>query len=475
MKIEIDALSILQNSDSFKEFEEKFNKEVRKKANKGFKKTLDCIDKAIMENRDKDRFKNKDTKKRTLKTKTGELELKRRYYKDKKEDEYCFLLDEYLGIPAYERQSPALKDVAIKEVAKSTFRSTQETIEELLDISVSHQSIHNWVQKLGSKKAKEEKETTEELFKFGAIPGNSEDKQLLDHLFFETDGVHIYLQNEEKSSGELKLGMSYLGWEKRHPSSEEYELTAKKYYGGVFGNIRFWEESTTMMYKHFKFKEEAVTVLSGDGANWIDTGKEYMPSLQHRALDSYHWNKKILRKLGRSSYVPQVQEAIKDHDKEKLIEVLSEAKSYRKKEKDKKKVEELKNYLLNNWEALKDYRDLDIGFPDEISNNIRGMGAIESNIDKVLANRFKKRGMRWSKAGAVNMAKIIIAKRNGELEKLLSRRNWEFKDKKDQRGYRTVKQKVSAKKHKTKKGSLPALEGSSAGKDWVKALRDLSR
>jgi len=34
------------------------------------------------------------------------------------------------------------------------------------------------------------------------------------------------------------------------------------------------------------------------------------------------------------------------------------------------------------------------------------MGAIEGNIDKILANRFKKRGMSWSPSGALNLAKV---------------------------------------------------------------------
>lgn len=34
------------------------------------------------------------------------------------------------------------------------------------------------------------------------------------------------------------------------------------------------------------------------------------------------------------------------------------------------------------------------------------LGAIEGNIDKTLANRFKKRGMRWSIQGALSLAKV---------------------------------------------------------------------
>ena len=66
---------------------------------------------------------------------------------------------------------------------------------------------------------------------------------------------------------------------------------------------------------------------------------------------------------------------------------------------------------------------------------------MESNIDKVLANRFKKRGMRWSKKGARNLAKIIIADRNNSLENKLHKINWEFKTEDLKKAYNTVQRK----------------------------------
>ncbi|PUU89077.1 MULTISPECIES: hypothetical protein [Halanaerobium] len=62
----------------------------------------------------------------------------------------------------------------------------------------------------------------------------------------------------------------------------------------------------------------------------------------------------------------------------------------------------------------------------------------ENNIDKVLANRFEKRGMRWSRKGARNLAKIIIADRNNTLEKHLNKISWEFKTDDLRKAYNNV-------------------------------------
>ena len=177
MKINIDINSILNNSGSFKELEEKLYQLICEKTKEAFEELIELVDKEIMENRNKDRYKNKDKKERTLKTKIGEMKLERRYYKDKEKDKYCFLLDKYLNIPAYDRQSPALKTAAIKEVLKSTYRNSSETIKSLLDIVISHQAIHNWVQEDGDNQSKKEHEKSQELYENGVIPESEEERK----------------------------------------------------------------------------------------------------------------------------------------------------------------------------------------------------------------------------------------------------------------------------------------------------------
>ncbi len=72
--------------------------------------------------------------------------------------------------------------------------------------------------------------------------------------------------------------------------------------------------------------------------------------------------------------------------------------------KNPQKKDELNNlitYLLNNTEGINAVDRLkEAGLP------VDTMGAIKGNIDKILANRLKKRGMSWSPSGALNLAKI---------------------------------------------------------------------
>ncbi len=74
-------------------------------------------------------------------------------------------------------------------------------------------------------------------------------------------------------------------------------------------------------------------------------------------------------------------------------------------------------YLQNNRSGLADDR-LQDGFRER---GLRGLGAAEANIDKVIANRMSKRGMAWMIAGAHRMAKVLEATRNRVLPDYLAR------------------------------------------------------
>jgi len=106
---------------------------------------------------------------------------------------------------------------------------------------------------------------------------------------------------------------------------------------------------------------------------------------------------------------------------------------------------------------------------------IERAGAIESNINKVIASRFKKRGMSWSKRGALALLKIKETIINGEWDKW-----WETER---ERNIKVSKYKpplpASCFKEEAETSpiievSLPALSGPDQGKPWVGVLRKLT-
>lgn len=77
------------------------------------KKILVGIDKYLMASRDLARYELKERTPRTIETLVGPLEINRRYYWDKKENRWVYLLDEKLKLEKYKALSPGLLKLAV--------------------------------------------------------------------------------------------------------------------------------------------------------------------------------------------------------------------------------------------------------------------------------------------------------------------------------------------------------------------------
>lgn len=91
-------------------------------------------------------------------------------------------------------------------------------------------------------------------------------------------------------------------------------------------------------------------------------------------------------------------------------------------------------------------------------DGLRGLGAIEGSVDKLIANRMKKRGMSWTRGGGNRMARLINLREMGQLHLWVNRR-----DKRDVSQSIPKSVKVMLEKRYTDRGGawleagLPAL------------------
>jgi hypothetical protein len=54
-------------------------------------------------------------------------------------------------------------------------------------------------------------------------------------------------------------------------------------------------------------------------------------------------------------------------------------------------------------------------------DGLEGLGATESDVDKLVANGMKKRGMNWTIKGAQRMARLISLRKMGQLHSWINR------------------------------------------------------
>ncbi|GAJ00661.1 unnamed protein product, partial [marine sediment metagenome] len=136
--------------------------------------------------------------------------------------------------------------------------------------------------------------------------------------------------------------------------------------------------------------------------------------------------------------------------------------------KEKDKLVKLYTYISRNRQGITNQVRLK-------DKGIERTGAIESNINKVIAARFKKRGMSWSKPGALALLKIKETILNNEWNNW-----WETERERDIKVGKYKPPLPAAHFNKETESSpivevtIPALRGPDQGKPWVGVLRKLS-
>lgn len=103
----------------------------------------------------------------------------------------------------------------------------------------------------------------------------------------------------------------------------------------------------------------------------------------------------------------------------------------------------------------------------------RSPGAMEGNVDELLADRFKERGMSWRPAGADHRCQVIELRENGELFAFILRKR-KTDEKANQAAMASLKKEVRRDPEAWLKKHMPLLE-SRSGDPWVKdVLRTLA-
>ena len=392
----------------------------------------------------------------------GDIKLRRRLYRDK-QGNYHFLLDERIGLDKGSRVSPMMKKLAVQSSTDYTFREVEGNMKAVFPWAVSHTTVHNLSSKVADSHIEEEEKEIKALYEDGVIP-ESEGKTV-PYLFMEADGINISLQREKERKAEIKGGIAYEGWEEI--GKGRYKLKGKSVYAGVMDGKRFWEGFSLNLAKEYDLARVGKVIVGGDGASWVKEGAELFGGLYE--LDRFHLKRALHQGLGSDPLANEIYQACVKGEVASVEKLLTRAQQ----EAGKERVEEvmrLRGYLMDNYYGLRDYR-VEIN-----GEGLRGLGAVESNVDKLFADRMKKRGMSWTKEGANRMARLISLSHSGKLD---------------------TKQKISIGKpaptlgstpHRSEgedygaghggtwlEASLPALYGSHADRPWVQMLRKLTR
>ncbi len=411
-------------------------------------------------------------------TRLGDVSYSRTRYEDKATGEIRYLADEVLGLVRDQRISLSRQKLEAHSVSETTYRQSRENIKRITGSSRSHEAMRQSVIReaekiIGYQKRSFEKTKSMEY---------EASKEAPEVVYSEVDGTPIRLQRRKKGKvsgkkrkkrhAEVKLGIGYTGREARYKSGEGIgkRLVKKFVYVSMENRTKFMEEFSLIAERRLNLSGAKKILFGGDGDTWIKTGmKTFFPGAEY-LLCRFHLQRGITTGLaGMKDKCSEVKKLIRGDKIDEALGVIEDAAKKAGSIEKQEAVENLYMYIRNNRDGI-------------LAANKQGeseekTGSIEPNIDKVVAQRFKNRGMSWSRKGAISLLKIKEMIINGDWD------NWwqEDRDKKI-----TIKSewkkplpatcfKKSGEQVPWLETAIPVLEGRDQDKPWARVLRELTK
>lgn len=366
------------------------------------KRILEACLKELGEYLDKNRrpkgYRSAGFRERALHTRVGDIRLRRRLYvkatsrKKKGRTQGLFLLDEALKLPARKSIVGGLLKLAVSLSTRLPFRGVSEVLEEAGFGYINHESIHSIVNEYGKRQIEHVNSLRKGLFLYGEEPAG--EKKKVPILFIEVDGTFVKSQEADRERMEVKLAAVHEGWEVIGNKKKRRLKNPRVFISMHEGGDAFWEAFIAQLSGYYEIDESTVIVVNGDCATWIQSKvKEYFPQIIVQ-IDRFHLIRDLYWTFGNAA--KELAEVLEQGDVTAFINTLEslecEGATAEIRARRKRLVRRLKKYK----EHLLDYR---LRLPEHIDKSqLYGMGAAETLIDKKVANRMKKRGMRWSRA-----------------------------------------------------------------------------
>ena len=294
-------------------------------------------------------------------------------------------LDELLGFTPYQRRTQKAEEQISALAASLSYRDTAQVNGYIGHQSISPSTVGRVVRRIGQRlSAQEQSYQAEE-------PGQTKAPR----LFCEADGIWIALQKEKQRKMEVRVAIAYTG--KQYISGSRKRLKNKVCITSIGLPGQKWQEMIReKLYNHYDLQSTKTLVIGGDGSPWVGTSFDLLGvNNAIRILDPFHVKRAISSAFGTSLPVKEVIQQLYSHGFVSIEKTLLKACVGVPDAMAKVRLDCLQ-YLRNH--------------ADEI---IRGfsLGAIESNVGKLVAQRMKTRGVSWSLDGARAMLAILEHKK----------------------------------------------------------------
>ena len=323
----------------------------------------------------KEQFESLEKDNRAIITIFGEINFKRRYYQDKETGERIYLLDQFLQLEPNQRMLTNVRERLIKEAIESSYKKAGENA--AYGVEISKETVMHEIENL---------EIKSEI-----IETKIKKKKQVKRLYIIADEDHVHLQK-----GGIEEPRVVIVYDKIVSKGKRIELKNRKHFGGIYTKKidNLWEEVMTYIENTYDTEYLEKVYISGDGASWIKTGKEWIIKSIY-VLDEFHMKKAVNGIVGR---ITKTNKTEKEKQKKELRielgrlnfkkfkEICYEIIAEEMEKTTRKRKEELMNYILNNVEGIKNlYKN---------KKELHGCSA-EGHVSHIYSDRmeFKTNGM----------------------------------------------------------------------------------
>lgn len=386
---------------------------------------LTNLDDKILKARDKSVYRSKGFRKLSLKTMMGEVDIYRRLYRSVTEDGavcHVHLLDQQIGLDTIGKISMGLVARMAEVITESSYRATAAAISFMTGQSISHASVWNVVQAVGSKIKGIDARKAKAAKTFMNVG-----KKAVKVLQEEFDGVWINMQRKDRPAkgrkAEMKLASAYEGVRFTGMDKEgrpTYDLVNPVFLAGFERADEFFDLKEGLIGSVYDLDEIGTRLINGDGAGWVKGFSSRIDAEAHLQLDPFH----VKREIKRSGLSRKAQGLIeKAITAKKIPAMLRYIRFLLHRETDEKKKDSIRkmfSYFTQNAEHIIPVRDRGLDLPDPEDDILYGnMGTVEGTVCSVIALRMKKRRASFTKVGAANLGRLLCLKRGGTLDETI--------------------------------------------------------
>lgn len=334
-----------------------------------------------------------------LLTSLGEIQYHKTYFHNKETGEYCYLLDQLMGLEKHARISEDAEARVLEEAVESSYRKGG------INACIGKQEV--------SKETVMKKLHALEFPKLKPLA----EKRKVSRLYIDADEDHVSLQYLEKK-GDIKkprintvMPKLIYVYEDINFDGSRHELKESHFFGGDYagtiGTKELWQEVFEFIENSYDEAALERIYINGDGADWIRTGAG-MHAKAHFVLDRFHMHKYIISatshlKDSAQDARSEIYRAINGKRKWEAEAVFDKILNATESETKAGAVESAKNYILGNW----------TGIMESVKAKDKSLQcSAEGHVSHIYSDRMSSRPLGWSRTGADKMSRLRIYRQN---------------------------------------------------------------